>query len=221
MVMAIAENDITKDIREFDVRIVSVTLDTQCAKNGGGTYPGCEVIYKTADQQVQTKNMHNNTFKFNKELRNQLSVLVAGDYAHIVVKKEGDFANWVSAKKVDAPAKAPEQPTAAAQRTGNATAAPAPTQAAVRSNYETPEERAARQRFIVRQSCLDYAIKFYGFDKSYIPSDQDIMAQAEVFVNFVFETQSEDTLGGNTYPVGGCQGDPDKPQDDGNWNMPD
>lgn len=209
------------DERELNVQIVSVSLDTQCPKNGGGTYPGCEVIYKDAEGQVKTKLMHNNTFKFNKALRAELESLVSGDFVRVTMEKTGDFVNWKTVAKVRAPTKVSEQPTAAPQRTSNAPVAQAPTQAAVRSNYETPEERATRQRLIVRQSCLDYAIKFYGIDKSYIPSDQDIMAQAEVFVNFVFETQSEDTLGCNIYHVGGCQGDPDKPQDDGNWNMPD
>ncbi len=174
------------EVREMSICIVSVTMNTQCPKNGGGTYPGCEVIYKTTEGEVQTKLMHNNTFKFNKALEEDLKVLTSGNYVHIVMEKKGDFVNWVSAKRTEAPVVAPEQATTAPQTSQATPVSKAPTQAVVRSNYETPEERTIKQRYIVRQSCLGYAINFFALDKDFLPQSENVIALAKEFEAYVF-----------------------------------
>lgn len=78
---------------------------------------------------------------------------------------------------------------------GENTGAPAATtRPAAASNYETREERAARQVLIVRQSCLAQAITFFGEE---LGKDDDAMKQvldtADQFVAWVFQKSEQET----------------------------
>jgi len=196
--------------KEMTVQIVSIGIDVDVAKNGGGSYKGCEVIYKSRDGQVNKKGMHNNTFKYNAALLAELKAVTAGDYVHVTSEKNGEFVNWISVHKVAPPAPAPTQPAAEF----SATATPsgkAPTAATVRTTYETPEERAIKQRLIVRQSSLGYALEYLTLQAKsgcdYVPTDRDVMQQAETFFDFIYEQVTVN----NDSPNEGENGEPDMP----------
>lgn len=76
---------------------------------------------------------------------------------------------------------------------GEGTGAPA---AVVRpasvSNYETREERAARQVLIVRQSCLAQAIAYYELQEE-APNHIDLLSLADEFVDWVFQKSEQET----------------------------
>jgi len=59
---------------------------------------------------------------------------------------------------------------------------------AVRGGWETPEERAAKQIYIVRQSSISNAIAFYGMradhDKDVL--EDDVISLAKRFEAYVF-----------------------------------
>lgn len=82
--------------------------------------------------------------------------------------KNGKYTNWTEATKIsdDAPKSTP-------------TASP-------RSTYETAEERALRQRLIVRQSSLSNAIEFLSFKGSKTTDRNDVVVLAGFFENYVF-----------------------------------
>jgi hypothetical protein len=98
-----------------------------------------------------------------------------GDTYNITTgKNEKDFTVWVSATKSDSGSSAAPTKSAPA--------------AAVRSTYETPEERATRQRLIVRQSSLSNAIEYtLGRTDQADMNVNDVLALADRFTAWVFE----------------------------------
>ena len=189
-----------EETTERTAQIISVALDAPLVNQAGTPYVGCQVYYKGHDGKPYDKCMHNNTFKFNKPLLEDLKALKAGDYVAIVSKKVGNFVNWVSVKKTEAPAQqaaeTPNETTKAAMQEGRTVAAtPAPTREAVKSNYETPAERAARQVMIVRQSSITAALKLAELNiqtgNGFAPTEDQVIESAKVFEAFVLGTSNE------------------------------
>lgn len=91
-------------------------------------------------------------------------------------KNDKDFTEWASATKVDG------APRSAASSSVGQTKTP------VVSQYETRDERNARQRLIVRQSCLSNAIALLkGSTEDAPTSIEDAIGVADKFVAWVFE----------------------------------
>jgi len=64
--------------------------------------------------------------------------------------------------------------------------------ASPKSTYETPEERAARQVYIIRQSSLSTAVNILSVGAKSVKLD-DVLATAKVLEDFVFgKTQTEE-----------------------------
>jgi hypothetical protein len=94
-------------------------------------------------------------------------------YEIVTGKNDKDFTEWRSATKSEgnaAPASAKSAPSTA-----------------VRSTYETPDERAARQRLIVRQSSLGHAIEILTTGGKSPPNVVDVKNMAEELVAFVYD----------------------------------
>ncbi len=193
-----------EETTERTAQIISVALDAPLVNQAGTPYVGCQVYYKGLDGKPYDKCMHNNTFKFNKPLLADLKAVKAGDYVAIVSKKVGNFVNWVSVKTTEAPAQqapvdnAPQaQKDLEAGKTSAATtpyAAP-PSRTEVKSNYETPVERAARQVMIVRQSSITAALKLAELNiqtgSGFAPTEDQVIESAKMFEAFVLGTNNE------------------------------
>jgi hypothetical protein len=89
-----------------------------------------------------------------------------GDHVEIEMVKDGEYWNWVGLTPV---AKDEAKKTSYQEK----------------SRYETPEERALRQVYIVRQSSLTSAMKFYELRGTKF-TFEDTIALADEFVNYVF-----------------------------------
>lgn len=137
---------------QLEITVVSVELDVAIEKNAGGTYKGFRLAYRDASGSLKEKTAHMNSLKFNPTLKTALSNLAAGDKAVLTMEKEGDFWNIKSIVKDGQVSAKPTNDTPASAGTKvTATASP-------RSTYETPEERAKKQVYIVRQSSISSAI---------------------------------------------------------------
>lgn len=114
---------------------------------------------------------------YSKEVFAKLRGASVGDKYEIELKKDGEFWNWVGANKISS----------------DYVAAPAGGKAATstaKSPYETSEERAARQVYIVRQSSISNAITV-----ALSRGDQStagIIAIAKQFEAYVFEKATEE-----------------------------
>lgn len=168
--------------------VVSVELDVQVAKNGGGTYPGARFSYRDESGALKEQGFHNNTFKFNAGLKTQLSNLTAGQKFVMEKVKEGDFWKVLTVLPDDGSA-------APTQASTGGTAKPV---ASPKSTYETPEERAQKQLYIIRQSSLSSAIALVAAlgDKKATP--QSVIAQAKLFEGYVFDTGNA-AVGGDDF----------------------
>lgn len=176
----------------MDVRgvVVSVEMDVQVAKNGGGTYPGTRFSYRDDNGALKEQGFHQNTFKFNAGLKTQLANLNPGQKFVMNKTKEGDFWKVNSILPDDGAVNVPQQ--------GTTTGGKATPTASPKSTYETSEERALKQIYIVRQSSLSAAIALVNATGDKKATPQSIITQAKVFENYVFDkeqtTKSTDSL---------------------------
>lgn len=164
--------------------VIAIELDAMISKaDNSGTYPGWRLTFRGDDGKIQEVAKHANSLKFTKGLKTGLMSLSEGDKFVMVMEKKGQYNEVVSVSKGDE----------AAMNTGDL---PVPTRpegrttssVTVKSNYETAEERAARQRLIVRQSSLSNALQYFEITKAK-PSVQEVTDLAEEFTKFIFETK--------------------------------
>ena len=153
--------------------IQEVTVET--VKKGPRSYQTASVVhtYNGASRTQKIISFANpETFKIVTDLK-------AGDVIDVeITKNEGGFNQWAKISKVsaDAPQLADSRAAAPAATGGKVTG----------SNYETREERAARQVLIVRQSCLAQAVAIWAFDKENATEDV-VLGTAQRFTDWVFE----------------------------------
>lgn len=108
-----------------------------------------------------------------------------GSTFDVVVKKNGQNYDWVSATPSTEAANghdnaAKEEAVRVSAKTSSYTKRPT-------STYETPEERAARQELIVRQSSITAALTFLSYrDEGKAFSMDETLATAKQFRNFVY-----------------------------------
>lgn len=155
-------------------KVLSVGFDVDTEKaDKSGSYPAWQLVYSNAGK-VENLVKHMNSLKFTPGLRSSLEGLQPGDDVTITFEKKGQFNEITAITKgiVDTPS----------------VVASAPTTKVTGSNYETKEERAARQRLIVRQSSITAALGYYNARGEEVPADpQDVFDLAEAFCDWVFE----------------------------------
>lgn len=123
-----------KDLME--IKVLSVSKPTTVSK-GKNTWQQIEVEYQ-GKQGRKAKSLRDFA---DKEVFSFFTSVTSGQTVDVDVKKEGDFWNWKGAKVVVAGASDDNR----AEKVS-------------KGNWETSEERAARQRYIVRQSSITNAI---------------------------------------------------------------
>lgn len=164
---------------DFVAEIVDVSQVASTTKSGK-PYTLLEVAYKR-DGKMDGKKI----FPFgDKEVYNKLKTLVKGDVVTITSEKEGEYWEW---KRVQSGTVS--QPTSTATTsTGSSTRAAVP---APKSNYETAEERAERQKIIVRQSSISNSISLLKTDKNH-PKLEEVLATAAKMYAWVMGIEPED-----------------------------
>jgi len=158
----------------IQIKVISVEVSTQ--KTQKGSYDIAEVTYKnlTFQDKVEAKKV----VSFNhKEVFNTLKHAAQGAVFTVQrVKNDAGYWDWVSLGD-----DAPESAAPNASSGGKTMATP-------KSTYETPEERAKKQVYIVRQSSVNAAIAFLSHNnKNY--KLQDVMDTAVIFESYVFSVE--------------------------------
>jgi hypothetical protein len=126
-------------------------------------------------------------FDFNtpKEVWNTLKTATPGQYFEVDRQKdakEGKYWEWKAIRATDGAAAITSAPTPTATVPVSTTPS-APT--ARVGNWETPEERAAKQVYIVRQSSLTAAIAYLNSVNSDTHTEEDVIQYAKRFENYV------------------------------------
>lgn len=168
----------------MQITIIDVgTPNTHAAKNGR-TYQSMEVTYK--DEQGKVNNKKLMSFS-NPGVFKHISGLAKGDSVNVNTEKDQNgYWQWTSINEGGAPQVAQQSNTAPSNTrvTG--------------SNYETKEERAARQVLIVKQSSLSTAVTALAVGAKSAPSASDVIAYAKQLEQYVMGVpQTMDDLRGD------------------------
>lgn len=133
-------------------KVVQINMNTQIAKkDGGGSYPGWQLIYATLEGKIETIAKHINSLKRTPSVAAGLNSLAANDdFTMELEKGEAGFWEVISVRKGADMPDASDAGTAPVKASWKSDKTP--------STYETPEERALRQLLIVRQSAVSSAI---------------------------------------------------------------
>lgn len=144
------------------VEVLKVDIESK------GKYTVANVAYKGPDGKVDAKKLMSFV---NKEVYAVFKDAQPGDVFEVVSEKIDGYWNWTSA-------------VVGGKNTGQS--APAKGTTTPRSNFETPDERASRQVYIVKQSSISNAVALLTNDPKAKPSVEDVIGIAQEFVDFVF-----------------------------------
>lgn len=165
------------------IQVLSVQITT--VPTAKGSYQVADVAFKNLTFQGKVEGKKIMSFGATKDSFSVLATAQANDVFDVnVVKNDKGYNDWVSMTKgtVDGAA-APQQTAAGHSPAGNATART--------STYETPEERAKKQVYIIRQSSLSNAIDTLAVgSKSALKADE-VIDLARKYESYVFGTQLE------------------------------
>lgn len=151
----------------INIELIDVTVEDK------GKYKIAQVAYrdqgKAKDKKVMSFGAQENAFKYLQKLEGKAK----GINLTVSMEKNKDgYWDWISLTEGSSQ-------SAAAAPTSGGNAVPA------RGNWETPEERAARQVYIVKQSSLSNAIAVLNqIKKSYEVTE--VITLAKEFEAFVF-----------------------------------
>lgn len=156
------------------IKIISVE-EPQFNKTARGGYNSIEVVYinKSFQDKVEKRKIMDFT---NKEVYKIIASAKKDDIFSISREKdEKGFWQWVDIST--------DIQTQPAKQEAPSKATPAP-----KSTYETPEERAKKQVYIVKQSSITNAIEYLNHNKKNY-NVEDILETAQMFIDFVFGIQ--------------------------------
>jgi len=141
--------------------------NTHAAKNGR-SYQSIEVTYKNEQGQVANKKLMSFS---NPSVFNYIKELTKGTQVNVTTTKDANgYWQWTGIGGDGSVATPDIKP--ATQAGGRVTG----------SNYETKEERAQRQVYIIRQSSISSAVELLGPGKSV----KDVLDTAKQFEEYVF-----------------------------------
>lgn len=173
----------------IQIEILSQKKVTKPTKTPGKTYESLEVAYKNLSFQGKVEGKNIMSFGASKAAFDTLSVSQSGEVYEIEYEKNGaGYNDWLTAKKGVAGASGATAQSSPGQYSVGSVSST--TNASPRSTYETPEERAKKQVFIVRQSSLSSAIDLLSVGAKSAPSVDQILEVAKKFESFVFDDGS-------------------------------
>lgn len=180
----------------MNVTILSVDVKT-VPTTKGGSYQVAEIAYKNNTFQGKVEGKKLMSFGAGSETFKVLSIASSGSTFEIdVVKNDKGFNDWVKATPAIAIAGAASAPTVDPSQ--GMAASKAATQ--VRSTYETPEERAAKQVYIVRQSSVSGAINILSVGAKAPPDVNKVLEVARQLENYVFDKKDPGPSGFEDLP---------------------
>jgi hypothetical protein len=170
-----------------NMQIEIVNVSTSHVPTAKGGYMVADVAYKNKSFQDKLEGKKIMDFA-NKDVYSKLTKATFGETFEVTRQKSADdkYWNWVALNPAgSAPA---EVSNAVPCPTSGGYAAPMKSvNVTPKSTYETPEERAARQVLIVRQSSLGHALEYTATNK--IKDEAEVLALANRFSDWVFQKE--------------------------------
>jgi hypothetical protein len=158
----------------MQISIVDVGAPTTHASSNGRSYQIIEVAYKNDSGQLQQKKLM--SFR-NPDVFKTAQTWQKGDMVHVQAEKnDKGYWEWIGLGE-EAAAKSP---------TPQSQSKPSTPTRVTGSNYETKEERAARQVMIVRQSSISSAVSALTAGNT-VPKVDQIILMAKAFEDYVMD----------------------------------
>ena len=171
----------------MNITILNVTVETK--PTAKGSYQQADVAFKNNTYGGKVEGKKVMSFGATADAFKTLALAQPGEiYEVSIVKNDKGYNDWVSMQKAVAAGTPVAANVPGVQRGSTATPAP-------RSNYETPEERAQRQVYIIRQSSASSAIALHGIGAKAAPKVDDVIATAKKLEAYVL---NQAKLGGDT-----------------------
>lgn len=167
-----------------------IAVDLQSAKSKAGKdYELVEVTYKNKSFQDKVESKKHNQYG-DKNVFNTLKGAKNGE-VYTISRNKDDNGYWQWVGISEGADSSPSQPAASNNRAASSAPAAnsAPT-AAPRSNFESQEERAKKQVYIIKQSSLSTAVSALKTDKK-APSAEEVIDYAKQLEAYVFGVDSK------------------------------
>lgn len=168
----------------INITVLSVTVST--VPTAKGSYNVADVAYKNNTFQGKVEGKKIMSFGAAKETFSVLSTAQSGASFDIeVVKNDKGYNDWTKATPSQASSGSINNPVfqSAITKASGATTTP-------RSTYETPEERAQKQVYIIRQSSISAAIGTLSPGAKSSLKVEDVLALARQYEDHVFGKKS-------------------------------
>lgn len=169
----------------MQIKVIAVEVTTTPTQKG--SYSTAEVTYKNLTYGGKTESKKVMSFGATKSAFEVMSNASANEeYTISVVKNDKGYNDWVSAT----PGLQNEPAAAAPTRSGGST----PTRSSGNTgggstagrDWETADERAKKQIYIVRQSSVSNAIELLSVGQKAPPAVEDVIKVAKEFEEYVF-----------------------------------
>jgi len=167
----------------MQISILNVQSTTQTAKSGK-PYQQLEVAYKnlTFSGKIESKKLM--PFGAQKAAFDALANAATGSVFEVtVVKNDAGYNDWTACVQAAPGSINNAAVTSAKPTAGNAVQ--------VKSTYETPEERAKKQVYIIRQSSLSAAIGSLSVGAKSALKASDVIAVAEEYYAWVMQSPQD------------------------------
>jgi hypothetical protein len=160
------------------INIVDIGKPNSKTTKNGRSYQEIEVTYKNEQGQVGNKKLISFS---NPSVFNHIKDLTKGDEINVVTSKDAQgYWQWTGIGGEGSEPSISVQAKPTAQAGGRVTG----------SNYETKEERAARQVFIIRQSSLSSAVALVSATSTEPTTTDNVIAIAKKFEAYVLSQES-------------------------------
>ncbi len=172
----------------MNIQIIATSVETK--PTAKGSYQQLEVTYKNLTYQGKVESKKLMSFGANAAAFKTLSNAPTGSQWEVtVVKNAQGYNDWptVAPAAVGGNSEVPQAATAAKAQIGG------------RSTYETPEERAQRQVYIIRQSSISSAIATLAVGSKAV-KPEDVLSVAKQYENYVFDVKDPGATGFDDIP---------------------
>jgi len=157
---------------QVNIEVIDAEYADVPKKTGKGTYGQLTVTFKNEEGKVEAKKLFD--FAASEELFMKLKVSKKGDtFAIVREKNDKGYWDWKEIATQTAPVGKPAS--------GGTYTKP---------TYETADERAAKQVYIVRQSSLQRALEYHQKDEAY--DIETIIKTASIFTDYVLGNRVQD-----------------------------
>lgn len=165
------------------IQILSVEVN-QTKSKAGKPYEQLVVAYKNLDfGKVEQKIIM--PFGFQKDAFVTIKAANATEVYDVEVQKnEAGYNDWIKATKGTA--------SAATSVGDQHTKVSASTTAGTKGNWETPDERAKKQVYIIRQSSLGHAVATLSVGAKTAPTSEKVIELAKAYEDFVLGNTTDD-----------------------------